>query len=129
MLHTLRQLLEDDEKWRGILRGLNKEFYHQTVNTQQIEEYLSRQTGIDLSAFFNQYLRTTMIPLLEYKVDGDNITYRYTKVVPDFDMPVRIFIEEKAHWLFPSTAWKTEELANADTLQFDKNIYIATSRK
>jgi aminopeptidase N len=129
MLHTLRQLLEDDEKWRGVLRGLNKEFYHQTVTTQQIEGYLSRQTGIDLSAFFNQYLRTTMIPLLEYNVDGDNITYRYTNVVPDFDMPVRIFIEEKAHWLFPSTSWKTEELDNADTLQFDKNIYIATSRK
>ena len=29
MLHTLRQLIEDDEKWRQILRGLNSEFYHQ----------------------------------------------------------------------------------------------------
>ncbi|NNE02624.1 MAG: M1 family metallopeptidase [Eudoraea sp.] len=129
MLHTLRQLLEDDEKWRGILRGLNKEFYHQTVTTQQIEEYLSTETGIDLTAFFNQYLRSTMIPLLEYKIDGDSITYRYTNVVPDFDMPVRIFIGEKEQWLFPSTTWKTDALVNANTLKFDKNIYINTSRK
>jgi aminopeptidase N len=128
MLHTLRQLLEDDEKWRSILRGLNKEFYHQTVTTQQIEEYLSDKTGIDLTAFFNQYLRTTMIPLLEYKIDGDAITYRYTNVVDDFDMPIRIFIGEKEQWLFPSATWKTEALINANALQFDKNIYIYTSR-
>ncbi len=129
MLHTLRQLLEDDEKWRGILRGLNKEFYHQTVTTQQIEQYLSEQTEIDLSAFFNQYLRTTMIPILEYKVVGDIITYRYVNIVADFDMPVRIFIGEKEQWLFPTASWKTEEIADVNTLQFDKNIYIYTTRK
>ena len=57
MLHTLRQLVDDDEKWRKILRGLNSTFYHQTVTTKQIEDYLSEQTDIDLTAFFNQYLR------------------------------------------------------------------------
>ena len=66
MLHTLRQLIEDDSKWRTILRGLNKEFYHQTVTTKQIEEYLSKKTKIDLTAFFNQYLRDVRIPKLEY---------------------------------------------------------------
>src|SRR5690606_8757454 len=47
ILHTLRQLLEDDEKWREILRGLNKDFYHQTVTTKQIEDYISEKSGID----------------------------------------------------------------------------------
>ncbi|MDZ4329200.1 MAG: M1 family metallopeptidase, partial [Flavobacterium sp.] len=46
MLHTLRQIVNDDEKWRGILRGLNSTFYHQTVTTKQIEDYLSQQVGI-----------------------------------------------------------------------------------
>ena len=128
MLHTLRQLLEDDEKWRQILRGLNKEFYHQTVTTQQIENYLSEQTGIDLTAFFNQYLRTNKIPILEYKLEKDTITYRYTEVVEDFDMPVRIFLDENVHWLFPTSEWKTEKLATAKMKVFDKNIYIITSQ-
>ena len=66
MLHTLRQLIENDEKWRQILRGLNSTFYHQTVTTEQIENYISQQSGIDLTEFFNQYLRTTKIPTLEY---------------------------------------------------------------
>jgi hypothetical protein len=30
MLHTLRQWINNDDKWRGILRGLQKDFYHQT---------------------------------------------------------------------------------------------------
>ena len=61
MLHTIRQLVNDDEKWRNILRGLNKDFYHQTVNTKQIEDYISEKANLDLSSVFDQYLRTTEI--------------------------------------------------------------------
>ncbi|MEZ2415636.1 M1 family metallopeptidase [Muriicola sp. E247] len=124
ILHTLRQLLEDDEKWRQILRGLNSRFYHQTVTTGEIENYLSEKTGIDLTAFFEQYLRTTQIPVLEYRISDDSITYRYTNIVSDFDMPVRIYIGEQEHWLFPKDNWKTEKLENADQLVFDQNIYV-----
>ncbi|MGB5647099.1 MAG: M1 family metallopeptidase [Muriicola sp.] len=128
MLHTLRQLLEDDDKWRGILRGLNSEFYHQTVTTDQIENYLSEHTGIDLTAFFNQYLRTNKIPTLLYKIEEDTITYRYTDVVPDFDMPVRIFIGDTTHWLFPTTDWKNDKLSKAAQMVVDKNLYIKAKR-
>ncbi|MGB5667345.1 MAG: M1 family metallopeptidase [Maribacter sp.] len=125
MLHTLRQLLEDDIKWRQILRGLNKDFYHQTVSSAQIENYLSKKTGIDLTAFFNQYLRTTMIPALEYEFNGASIKYRYTKVVDDFDMPIRVYLGEKSQWLFPSKEWKTETLeGNPSTFKIDSNFYI-----
>ena len=126
MLHTLRQLLEDDEKWRQILRGLNKEFYHQTVTTNQIENYLSEQTNIDLTAFFNQYLRTTKIPVLEFSLKGNKMRYRYTNIVKDFDMPVRIKVNEQEQWLFPRAEWKTENLDAKDTTQVlvDENFYI-----
>ena len=48
MLHTIRQLVNDDEKWRGILRGLNKTFWHQTVMGKQVEDYISAQAGMNL---------------------------------------------------------------------------------
>ncbi|MGB5460231.1 MAG: M1 family metallopeptidase [Eudoraea sp.] len=126
MLHTLRQLLEDDEKWRQILRGLNKEFYHQTVTTNQIENYLSEQTNIDLTAFFNQYLRTTKIPVLEFSIKDTKIRYRYTNIVKDFDMPVRIKVNDQEQWLFPKAEWKTENLNAKATTQVlvDENFYI-----
>ncbi|MGB5388246.1 MAG: M1 family metallopeptidase [Eudoraea sp.] len=126
MLHTLRQLLEDDEKWRQILRGLNKEFYHQTVTTNQIENYLSEQTKIDLTAFFNQYLRTTQIPVLEFSLQNNAIKYRYTNIVRDFDMPVRIKVNDHEQWLFPKAEWQTENLNNkgSNEVLVDENFYI-----
>ncbi len=125
MLHTLRQLVEDDELWRQVLRGLNETFYHQTVTTEQIENYISEKTEKDLSAFFDQYLRTKDIPVLEYDFDGNKLKYRYTNVVEDFDMPVRVFLDGKEHWVFPkkNSEWKTERL-KGEELTIDANFYI-----
>ncbi|MEO6687210.1 MAG: M1 family metallopeptidase, partial [Dyadobacter sp.] len=90
ILHTLRQVVNDDEKWRQILRGLNKTFYHQTVETAQIENYISKQAGRNLSKVFDQYLRDTKIPVLEYTIKDNSVQYRWSNVVSGFDMPVKI---------------------------------------
>jgi len=129
MIHTFRQLLEDDEKFRQILRGMNKKFYHQTVTTKDIENYMSRMSGIDLTEFFDQYLRTTMIPTLEYKIKGNEITYRWTNIVNKFDMPVKIANSET--WLFPTSEWKTEKLKNGLEKDFkiDRNFYIKIMKR
>lgn len=129
MLHTLRQWVEDDRKWRKLLRGLNKKFYHKTVTTQEIEAYIANYTEKELSAFFNQYLRTTKIPMLEYEVEGNTITYRYSNIVDNFDMPVRIFIDGKEKWFFPSSEWTTETFpGDTSTLTIDPNFYIKTKK-
>ncbi|MFD2541840.1 M1 family metallopeptidase [Lacinutrix gracilariae] len=123
MLHTLRQLIEDDEKWRQILRGLNKTFYHQTVTTEQVENYLSEQSGIDLTAFFNQYLRDTRIPTLEYKIENKQLKYRWTNIVDGFDMPIQVLIANKTQWIFPNNTWKTLSI-KSDTIKIDEDFYV-----
>lgn len=127
MLHTLRQLIEDNEKWRQILRGLNSEFYHQTVTTQQIEDYLSEQSGIDLTAFFNQYLRTTMIPTLEYEIKQGKLKYRWTEIVDDFDMPIQVSIDDKEQWLFPKADWQTMKIKSED-IEIDPDFYVVSKK-
>lgn len=126
MLHNIRQLVDDDEKWRQILRGLNKDFYHQTVTTEQIEKYLSDKSGIDLSKVLDQYLRTTMIPVFEYKLEkGNTIKYRYSNIVDGFAMPLRIFVDDKPTWISPTSEWKTETVdKNSDGFKVDRNFYI-----
>lgn len=125
MLHTLRQLIEDDEKWRQILRGLNKDFYHQTVTSKQIEDYIAKQSGKDLTAFFDQYLRNTKIPLLEYHIDNDIIKFRYTDVIDGFDMPIKVFMDGKEIWIFPTSEWKTESFKGKPSdFKVDRNFYI-----
>ena len=123
LLHTLRQIVEDDEKWRQILRGLNSTFYHQTITTKQVEDYISQQSGIDLTAFFNQYLRTTMIPTLEYEVKDGQLKYRWTEIVAGFDMPIQVTIDDKEQWLFPNSNWKTMTI-NSDSLEIDNDFYV-----
>jgi len=127
LLHTIRQLVDDDEKWRSILRGLNKDFYHQTVTTKQIENYLSEKSEIDLSKVFDQYLRTTMIPELEYEIVGDAIHFKYNNVVDDFKMPIKVNVEGQAHWIYPTAEINAEEIdGDLSKLQIDRNFYIVT---
>ncbi|QLE00150.1 M1 family metallopeptidase [Galbibacter sp. BG1] len=129
MLHTLRQLVEDDEKWRAILRGLNKDFYHQTVTTEQIENYLSEKTGKNLDAFFNQYLRTVMIPNLEYKIENKMLKFRYTDVVENFDMPIQVYLNDKEEWIFPTTKWKEISAdKKIETFKVDEDFYIDSNK-
>ena len=127
MLHTLRQLVEDDKKWRQILRGLNSEFYHQTVTTKQVEDYISKMTKKDLSAFFNQYLRDIRIPVLEYKIYDGHLKYRYTNIVKGFDMPIEVEIDGKTEWLFPNTEWKTRHIKGRK-IKIDRDYYIDSKR-
>ncbi|HEY5688885.1 MAG TPA: M1 family metallopeptidase [Yeosuana sp.] len=129
MLHTLRQLIENDEKWRQMLRGLNRTFYHQTVTTQQIEDYLSKETGIDLTAFFNQYLRTTEIPTLEYKTENKELKYKWTHIVDQFDMPVKVSINDKEQWIFPTAQWKTLAVdSDKPILKINRNFYVYANK-
>lgn len=123
ILHTLRQLLEDDEKWRQILRGLNSTFYHQTVTTKHIENYISQQSGIDLSEFFEQYIRTSMIPTLEYEIKDGSLKYRWTNIVEEFDMPIQVTIDKKLQWIFPNAEWKTMPILS-DSIAIDQDFYI-----
>ena len=127
MLHTLRQLIGNDEKWRNILRGLNTTFYHQTVTTQDIENYISTQSGIDFSKVFDQYLRDIRIPSFEYFMKDNVMKVRWGNVIKDFDMPLRVIIAGKESWLSPTTSWTTVELTQENpSIEVDANFYIST---
>ncbi|XOV92373.1 MAG: M1 family metallopeptidase [Bacteroidota bacterium] len=125
MLHTLRQIIDDDSLWHDILIGLNKEFYHQIVDSKDIEEYLANRSGLDLDAFFNQYLRDSRIPILEYaKYQGDLI-FRWTNCIPDFNMPVKIYLDGQAEIIYPQTGWGRYKLGDPiEDLEVDKEYYV-----
>ena len=128
MIHTIRQVINNDEKFRNILRGLNKTFYHQTVTTKQIEDFISKQSGINFSKVFDQYLRTIKIPVLEYKINKGILSYRWTNCVPGFNMPVKI-LNEKGNLIFIHPNEKMQQLKTRLTeLKVDENFYINTNQ-
>lgn len=127
MLLTLRQMVDDDEKWRQILRGLNQEFYHQTVTTEQIEGYMAEHSGLDLNTFFDQYLRDTRIPTLEYALVKGEMRYRWTNAVRGLKMKIKVHINEEALWIEPSGRFQRLEFKEpVTTVMVDPDFYVAS---
>ena len=123
LLHTIRQIADDDEKWRKTLRGLNKTFYHKTVTTAEIENFISESLNIDLSSVFDQYLRDIRIPVLEYEIKDGFLKYRWNNVVENFKMPVKIIIDETPLVINPTKNYKKISFTSNDLI-VDKNFYI-----
>ena len=130
MIHLIRQVIDNDEKFRQMLRGLNKTFYHQTVTTQQVEAFINNFTGRNLSPVFNQYLRTVQIPVLEYKLVKSQLQVRFTNCVAGFNVPVKLpvgagkykmTVVRDKQWSSVATALSAAELEPA----LDRNYYVA----
>lgn len=127
MLLAIRTIINNDEKFRDILHGLNATFYHQTVTGKQIEDYISKASGIDFSKVFQQYLTTTMIPEFDYYIKGHELHYRWSNVVTDFNMPLKVTLErDKFSFIYPTEEWKTEKISLKSDSQFkvDNHFYV-----
>lgn len=107
MLHTIRQIIDNDSLWRQILRGLNEEFYHQTVTTEQIESYITLHSGIDLQTVFDQYLRTSHPPELIIVKKRKKVTYYWGETVPDLKMPIDVICDGEKIRIYPSNEKST----------------------
>jgi aminopeptidase N len=129
LLHTIRQCIINDSTFRNILRGLNKTFYHSTTTSAAVEDYISKQSGIDFSKVFDQYLRTTQIPVLEYQVIGQELKYRFTNCIAGFTMPLKVTWGNAVQWIHPTESWNTLTTKSAPgTFSVDKNFYIKTKK-
>lgn len=127
LIHTIRQLVDNDEKWRNILRGINNTFFHQVVTTQTIENYIAEQSGIELDAVFDQYLRDSRLPVLEYLKNDEGLSVRWSNCINAFDMKIKVNINGKEQWISPTTTW--QQVANEkpiSTFNVDSNFYIST---
>ena len=132
MIHTIRQIIGDDDKFRSILRGLNSKFYHQTVNTSDIEHYISQAAGIEFSSIFNQYLRTTKIPTVEYFYTKNKLHYRWINAIDNLYLPIEVNTDEKKSIkIIPSNEWKlikTGKRKVAHSFSVNQNYYVLTQQ-
>lgn len=122
LISIIRQLINNDIKFREILRGLNKTFYHKTVTTAEVENYISKQSGLKLDKIFDQYLRYAKIPVLDYKISNGTLSYRWITDVKGFDMPVRVSLKADSYTLIkPTNDWKTIKIDSSITVANFKN--------
>ena len=127
MLHSIRSSIHDDSLFRIILMGLNKDFYHQTVTTGQIENYISTKSGINFSKVFDQYLRTIQIPVLSLHYDEREkiLTYQYKNCINGFNMPLHFNFQNQTFDFLPldyTPQKRLIKLENFDKVAFGKTI-------
>lgn len=125
MLNMLRTIINDDGKWRNLLRALGKEFYHSTTNTAAFEQFIAKFLGLDLNAFFNQYLRDSRVPIFEYYFKDSQLYYRWTNTISDFSMPLDVMVGEEAVRLPVTNSWNNTRV-QSNSLQIDPNYYVGT---
>ncbi|MBM3413072.1 MAG: M1 family metallopeptidase [Bacteroidetes bacterium] len=128
LIHHIRTMINNDSLFRAILQGMNKEFYHKTVDTKEIEDYLIKKTSLPLSPVFDQYLRTAKIPVLEYAVREGVFHYRFTNCNPEFAMPV-LLDQNPTQEIIVNTGWKQlliDQHFSADSIA--ENYYFTKKR-
>ncbi len=127
MIHLIRQVIDNDKRFRKMLMALNKRFYHQTVTTQEIEQFICQYTHIDFSSVFDQYLRTTHIPTLVYMHQKGRMYYKWSQAVRGLKLPVKVFVGDKIEpiWIEPSDEWKSFRFHGQEaTLRIDPAFYV-----
>ncbi len=134
MIHMIRQLMDNDGKFRKMLVKMNQAFYHKTVTGLQVMDFLQKESGVNLTKVFEQYLTTTTVPVLEYKFSGPNVIHRWVNAVDGFNMPVKVSFHAETgveKWIKPTTEWNTEPMGSSfdgKTLKVNRNFYV-TSRE
>lgn len=127
VLHMIKTIINDDAKFKAILKGLNADFFHKTVTTKEIEEYISRKAKIDFKILFDQYLRTSNVPVLEYKIEKNELIYKFGNCNVDFTIPLKTNLTEN-DWIYPTTKWQTFMIKSNSPpkpLSVDLNFYVA----
>jgi len=133
MIHLIRQITNDDVKFRALLLGLNKTFYHKTVTTNQIEQYIGSFLKLDITGIFDQYLRTIKVPLLEYKINNKKFEYRWVNNVPNLVLPIKVSFgktDGTENLITPSNKWKKLKPGkwwDGKTMMVNKNFYVLSS--
>ena len=129
LINTIRSIFNDDELWWKTLKDYTKTYRHEIIETETTEDFFDAATRVDLQPVFDQYLRHTALPLLQFKRTGNTYSYRWEADVVSFAMPVDIFINGKETRLMATDKWQKleEEVESQEDLKVNElEFYITT---
>lgn len=133
MIHSLRTVLNNDSLFRVILKGIAQEFAYRTVDGEEIIAYVNKLAKSDYTPFFNQYLRYSKVPVLEYRVGKNGVDMRWNAEADGFHMPV-VFSTPKGGMQrveLNNIGWTNVPLSANDVkqLRFNDELLLMTSKK
>ncbi len=129
IIHTLRNVINNDELFFTTLKGFAVDNAKGIVCTEDVRDYFAEKTGIDLTIFFDQYLFNRMVPSLEYAQENDKFYYRWVDVINGFDMPVNLLVNKSEERIFPGIETKSIEISNYATVEIKDWEYLIIKKE
>ena len=124
ILNMLRTIVDDDIKWRSLLRSLSTHFYHQVISSRTLEQHMAEELDLTLEPFFDQYLRTAHLPKLVFQRAGNRLRFRFQESIDNFQMPVKIYFNGNSKWINPSTEWQSIRYTAEENPIVDENFLL-----
>ena len=90
VLHTLRNVIDNDDLWFSILKNFAIDNAKGHVSTETFLNYLIKATGKNYQLVFYQYFYDHRPPTFEYHQEGQKFYYRLSNVISGFAMPIDI---------------------------------------
>ena len=130
LLNMIRAIYNDDKLWWKTLKDYTETYKHKIIDTETTEKFFDQATNVDLKPVFDQYLRRAALPELEFKKEGNKISYRWNADVENFKMPVDVFLNGKETRLIATSNWQELD-SNVTSLDYievnDLEFYIRTN--
>lgn len=124
VIHTYRQILNDDVKFRAMLHEMNKRFARKTIGTGDVEALMAEYAGLDLKDFFDTYLRSTRIPKLETGLAEAKIKLRFRNVEKGFKIPLHFSVKNELKTYMVNEDWVMTDLPAGTDFSDLKRYYI-----
>lgn len=129
LLNTLRHIVNDDAKWWKMILDYSNTYRHKIIDNETVIAFFNKESGMNLTPVFNQYLTKTTIPKLELKTTNNKLEARWTNVGADFEMPVDIVLDNKTIRIYPKNNWVSTDLKVKEINQVNilaNKFYILT---
>jgi aminopeptidase N len=112
-LHTLRGVVNDDERWWRVVREVYDQFKYKNIMTEDMVRFVNSRLGENLTPIFDQYLRRAALPTLElaFNEREGTVSYRWDAEERGFNMPIRAGRRGQWQIIQPTTDWATMRTA------------------
>lgn len=133
MIHTLRNVIDNDTLFRAMIKELALEFRHRTVDGTDVRNFISDRVNMDLSAFFTQYLEYSDVPELQYRKERGGVSLRWATDVEGFAMPVVLGAEggEEQRVQITDSEWTFVPMSRKQQkkLQFRDDLFLFLTKE
>ena len=73
----------------------------------------------------------SLIPQLEYKINGHSLYYRWKNCIKGFNMPLKMLSGGRQKWIHPREEWQSQKMGDGfseKSFSIDQNFYVTVKK-